>query len=213
MCGRHSAGPKRRFGLGNKGFVDFLEDEVQRVAGPSPESVAHETCDPNRASFVEGKSVGERSSAQCDNRLGRSEVAVRTQREADQTSAERLDGVEPTAGRIDTDFVGVVEPSATIRAPRSSTSTTNPSAISRRHARCRGRCLVLTETQRRPIASGVTKFVGGTSMPSTCCRTGRTEPSRPRRHTPPVSSPRWATRNPWSPSSANPLGFSANAPG
>ena len=109
MCGRHSAGPKRRFGLGNEGLVDILEDEVQHVAGPSPESVAHETRDPNCASFVEGKSVGERSSAECDDRLGRSEEAVRTQREADQTSTERFDGVKPTAGRIDTDFVGVVE--------------------------------------------------------------------------------------------------------
>src|SRR5688572_9273515 len=95
-----------------------------------------------------------------------------------------------------------------MRAPCSSTSTTNPSATSARQASCRGRHLVLTVIHILPWLSTVTKFAGGRETPSTSTSQGASAPWWSRRHIPPAS-PRLASRNEPSAFNATPLGRSS----
>jgi hypothetical protein len=96
-----------------------------------------------------------------------------------------------------------------MRAPRASTTTMKPSATSARYAAARGTQRVLTVIHARPRSSSNTKLVGGSAAPSTAVQNGRTLPSRASANTPPVVSPRSASRKLPSRRSAMPFGRSA----
>ena len=93
--------------------------------------------------------------------------------------SERLRDIEPSARRIRTQFVRVVQAVGDDAWADGVDQDDKPVRDVWRQASCRGRWRVLTDIQIRRLSSIVTKFAGGSVTPSTSSAKGVRRPSGP----------------------------------
>ena len=109
MFGRHRARSEGLLDAFDEAFVDIFENDLDLLAVKSQQPVAHQRRHPEAALLVERESVGEESAVHGEDCFPDPKSASRSNRAAAHPSPERLDDVEPLAGRVRPHFIGVAE--------------------------------------------------------------------------------------------------------